>query len=150
MNPGRGMIMFRIAMMRVGNSAMMMIFLRRPVAMSETIGPSRNWPAKQEKNTKQRDEEALHRVRFSCVSLTDDETRFKSFEKLFSYFDSVSPRLGSKNPFACPQAQETSGCAIPGCSNRQTVLLTRSVERVDSRGLLLHSGKESKKRSMRN
>jgi hypothetical protein len=74
MNPGRGMIMFRITMMRVGNIAMMMMFLHRPVAMPETIRPSRNWPAKQEKKTKQRDKEALHRVRFRCVSLTDDET----------------------------------------------------------------------------
>ena len=30
MNPGRGMIMFRITMMRVGNSAMMMLFLHGP------------------------------------------------------------------------------------------------------------------------
>jgi hypothetical protein len=80
MNPGRGMIVFRITMMRVGNSAMMMAFLDRPMAMPKTIRPSRNWPAKQEKKTKQRDEEALHTVRFRCVSLTDDETRFKSFE----------------------------------------------------------------------
>jgi hypothetical protein len=50
------------------------------VAMSETLRPSGNWPAKQEKKTKQRDEEALHRVRFRCVSLTDDETRFKSHD----------------------------------------------------------------------
>ena len=85
MNPGRGMIVFRIAMMRVGNSAMMML-LHRPMAMPETIRPSRNWPAKQEKKTKQRDEEALHRVRFRCVSLTDDETRFKSFEKTLQFF----------------------------------------------------------------
>jgi hypothetical protein len=71
---------------------MMMIFLHRLVTVSETIRPSRNWPAKQEKETKQRDEEAPHRVLFRCVvSLTDDETRFKSFEKLFSSFDSVSP-----------------------------------------------------------
>jgi hypothetical protein len=61
MNPGRGMIMFRITMMRVGNSAMMM-FPHRLVAVSETIGPSRNWRAKQEKKTKQRDEEALHKM----------------------------------------------------------------------------------------
>jgi hypothetical protein len=81
MNAGRGMIMFRI-MMRVGNSAMMMPFLHRPMAVPETIRPNRNWPAKHEEETKQRDEEALHRVRFRCVSLTDDETRFKSFEKL--------------------------------------------------------------------
>lgn len=58
------MIMFRITMMRVGNSAMMMAFLDRPMAMPKTIRPSRNWPAKQEKKTKQRDEEALHRVLF--------------------------------------------------------------------------------------
>ena len=52
---------------------MMMLFLHRPMAVPETIRPSRNWPAKQEKETKQRDEEALHRVRFRCVvSLTDD------------------------------------------------------------------------------
>ena len=57
MNPGRGMIMFRITMMRVGNSAMMRL-LHRPMAMPETIGPSRNWPAEQEKETKQRGGEA--------------------------------------------------------------------------------------------
>ena len=132
MNPGRGVIVFRIAMMRVENSAMMMMFLHRPMAVPETIRPSRNWPAKHEKETKQRDEEALHRVRFRCVSLTDDETRFKSFEKLFSSFNSLSPRLWSQNPCACPQGQGTSGCAIPGWSNRQIVLLTRSVERGSS------------------
>ena len=60
MNPGREMIF--IAMMRVGNSAMMMLFLHRPMAMPETICPSRNWRAKQEKKTKQRDEEALHKM----------------------------------------------------------------------------------------
>jgi hypothetical protein len=81
MNPGRGMIMFRITMMRVGNSGMMMLFLHRPMDVPETIRPRQNWPAEQEKKTKQRDEEALHRVRFRCVSLTDDETRFKRFEK---------------------------------------------------------------------
>lgn len=130
MNPGRGMIMFRIAMMRVGNSAMMMLFLHSPMAVPETIRPSRNWPADQEKETKQRNEEALHRVLFRCiVSLTDDETRFKSFEKLFSSFDSAFPRLGSKNLCACPPAQENSGSAIPGWFNRQTVLPIRSVER---------------------
>jgi hypothetical protein len=89
MNPRRGMIMFRITMMRVGNSAMMMLFLHRPMAVPKTIRPSRNWRAKQEKKTKQRDEEALHRVCFRCVSLTDDETRFKSFERLFSSFNSL-------------------------------------------------------------
>jgi hypothetical protein len=62
MNPGRGVIMFRIAIMRVGNSAMMMVFLDCPVAVSETICPSRNWPAEQEEKTKQRDEKALHTV----------------------------------------------------------------------------------------
>ena len=110
MNPGRGMIMFRVGMLHeVGSSAMMMLFIDSSVAVSETIRPSRNWPAEQEKKTKQRDEEALHRVLFRCaVSLTDDETRFKSFEKLFSSFDSASPRLGSKNPCACPQARGTS------------------------------------------
>ena len=56
MNPGRGMIMFRITMMRVGNSAMMILFLNGPMAVPETIRPSRNWPAKQEKKTKQRDQ----------------------------------------------------------------------------------------------
>jgi hypothetical protein len=66
MKPGRGVIVFRIAMMRFGNSAM--IFLHRPVAVTETIRPSRNWTAKQETKTKQRDEEALHRV-FSEWSL---------------------------------------------------------------------------------
>jgi hypothetical protein len=72
---------------------MMMMFLHRLVAVSETIRPSRNRPAKQEKETKQRDEEALHRVLFRCViSLTDDETRFKPFERLFSFLASVSPR----------------------------------------------------------
>ena len=86
MNPGRGMIVFRIAMMRVGNSAVMMLFLHRPMAVAETIRPRRNCPAKQKKKTKQRDEEALHRVRFRCVSLTDDETRFKSFEKTLQLF----------------------------------------------------------------
>jgi len=130
MNPGRGMIMFRIAKMRVGNSAMMMLFLHSPMAVPETIRPSRNWPAEQDKKTIQRNEEALHRVLFRCVvSLADDETRFKSFEKLFSSFDSAFPRLGSKNPCACPPAQENSGSAIPGWSNRQTVLPIRSVER---------------------
>ena len=129
MNPGRVMIVFRIAMMRVRNSAMMMIFLHRLVAVPETIRPCRNWPAKLEKETKQRDEEALHRVRFRCVvSLTDDETRFKSFEKLFSSFNSLSPRLWSQNPCGCPQAQGTFGSAIPGWSNRQTALPIRSVE----------------------
>ena len=133
MNPGRGMIVFRITMMRVGNSAMMMAFLDRPMAMPKTIRPSRNWPAKQEKKTKQRDEEALHRVLFRCVvSLTDDETRFKRFERLFNSFESVSPRLTSRNPSACPRVQGTSGCVIPRWSNRQIVLLTRSVERGSS------------------
>lgn len=114
MNPGRGMIMFRIAMMRVGNNAMMMLFLRCPMAVPETTRPSRNRPAKQEKETKQRDEEAMHRVLFRCVvSLTDDETRFKSLEKHFSSFDSDSLRLGSKNPCVCPRVQGTSGCVIP-------------------------------------
>jgi hypothetical protein len=61
MNPGRGMIVSRITMMRVGNSAMMM-FLHRPMAVPETIRPNRNWPAKHEKETKQRDEEALHKM----------------------------------------------------------------------------------------
>ena len=93
MNPGRGMIMFRITMMRVGNSAMMMLFLHRPMDVPETIRPRQNWPAKQEKKTKQRDEEALHRVRFRYVSLTDDETRFKSFERLSNY----SIELGSSS-----------------------------------------------------
>ena len=98
MNPGRGMIMFRIIMMRVGNSAIMILFLHRPMAVPETIRPSRNWPAKQEKKTKQRDEETLHRILFRCaVSLTDHETRFKSLEKLCSSFDLVSWRLESKN-----------------------------------------------------
>ena len=60
MNPGREMI--PITMMRVGNSAMMMLFLHGPMAMPETIRPSRNWRAKQEKKTKQRDEEALHKM----------------------------------------------------------------------------------------
>jgi hypothetical protein len=32
------------------------------MAVAETIRPSRNWPAHQEKETKQRNEEALHRV----------------------------------------------------------------------------------------
>jgi hypothetical protein len=81
MNPGRGMIIFRITMMRVGNSTMMMPFLHYPMAVPETIRPSRNWPADQEKETKQRNEEALHRVLFRrVVSLTDDETRFKSLK----------------------------------------------------------------------
>jgi hypothetical protein len=72
---------------------MMMLFLDCPVAVSKTIRPSRNWPAEQEKETKQRDEEALHENSFRCAgSLTDDETRFKPFEKLFSSFDSASPR----------------------------------------------------------
>jgi hypothetical protein len=133
MNPGRGMIVFRIAMMRVGNSAMTMLLLHRPMAVPGTIRPSRNWPAKQKKETKQRDEETLHRVLFRCVvSLTDDETRFKRFEKLFSSFNSVSPRLWSQNPCGCPQAQGTFGSAIPRYSNRQTVLPIRSVERDSS------------------
>jgi hypothetical protein len=72
---------------------MMIIFLHRLVTVSETMRPSGNWPAEQEEETKQREEEALHTVLFRCVvSLTDDETRFKSFEKLFSSFDSVSRR----------------------------------------------------------
>ncbi len=79
MNPGRGMIVFRITMMRVGNNTVMML-LHRPVAVPETIGPSRNWPAQQEKETKQRGEEAPHKVLFRCVlSLADEETRFKAF-----------------------------------------------------------------------
>ena len=54
---------------------MMMLFLHCPVAVSETIRPSRNWPAEQEKKTKQRDEEALHTVLFrGILSLTNDET----------------------------------------------------------------------------
>jgi hypothetical protein len=94
MNPGRGVIVFRIAMMRVGNSAMIMLFLHRPMAVPETIRPSRNWPAAQEKETKQRNEEALHRILFRCVvSLTDDETRFKSFERL----SNSSIELGSSS-----------------------------------------------------
>ncbi|HEY6365378.1 MAG TPA: hypothetical protein VI585_11375 [Candidatus Binatia bacterium] len=40
----------------------MVIILYRLVAVLETIRPSRNWPAKQEKETKQGDEEALHAV----------------------------------------------------------------------------------------
>jgi hypothetical protein len=52
MNPGRGVIVFRIAMTRAGNSAMMMMFLHRLVAVLETIRPSRNWPAEQEEETK--------------------------------------------------------------------------------------------------
>ena len=79
MNPGHGMIMFRITMM--------MPFLHYPMAVPETISPSRNWPAEQERETKHRNEEALHKGHFRCgVSLTDDETRFKSFEKLFQFF----------------------------------------------------------------
>ena len=54
--------MFRIAMMRVGKSATMMLILHRPMAVPETIGPRRNWRAHQEKETKQTNEEALHRV----------------------------------------------------------------------------------------
>ena len=66
-----------------GSTTVMMIFLHRLVAVPETIRPNRNWTAKKEKQTKQRDEEALHTVLFRYVlSLTDDETRFKSFEKL--------------------------------------------------------------------
>ena len=61
MNPGREMISPN-PMMRVGNSAMMMLFLHGPMAMPETICPCRNWRAKQEKKTKQRDEEALHKM----------------------------------------------------------------------------------------
>ena len=61
MNPGRGLIVFRIAIMRVGNLVMMM-FPHRLVAVSKAIGPSRNWRAKQEKKTKQGDEEALHKM----------------------------------------------------------------------------------------
>jgi hypothetical protein len=61
MNPGRGMIVFGITMMRVVNSAMMMLFLNNPVAITETIRPSRNWPAKQENPTKEADKETLHR-----------------------------------------------------------------------------------------
>ena len=54
---------------------MMMLFLHCPVAVSETIRPSRSWPAEQEKNTKQRDEEALHTVLCrGILSLTNDET----------------------------------------------------------------------------
>ena len=68
MNPGRGMIVSRIAKMRVGNSAMMMLFLHSPMAVPETIRPSRNWPAKQEKKTKQRDEEALHKILSDATS----------------------------------------------------------------------------------
>jgi hypothetical protein len=52
MNAGRGMIVFRIAMMRVGNSAMTMLLLHSPMAVPGTIRPSRNWPAKQKKETK--------------------------------------------------------------------------------------------------
>jgi hypothetical protein len=64
-------------------AAFEMMLFRCPVVVSETIRPSRNWPAEQEKETKQRDEEASHRVLVRCVvSLADDETRFKSFEKL--------------------------------------------------------------------
>ena len=133
MNPGHGMIVFRIGMMRVGNSAMMMLFLHRPMAVPGTIRPSRNWSAKQGKETKQRDEELLHKVLFRCVvSLTDHETWFKRCEKLFSSFNSVSPQLSSQNPCGCPQAQGTFGSAIPRNSNRQTVLPIRSVERDSS------------------
>src|SRR6266481_4817642 len=49
-----------------------------------------------------------------------------------SSFASVSRRLWSRNPCGCPQAQGTFGNAIPGCSNRQTVLPIRSVERDSS------------------
>ena len=62
MNPGRGVIMLRIATMRVGCCAMMMLILHRPMAVAETVGPRRNWRAHQEKETKQTNEEALHRV----------------------------------------------------------------------------------------
>ena len=133
MNPGHGMIVFRIGMMRVGNSAMMMLFLHRPMAVPGTIRPSRNWSAKQGKETKQRDEELLHKVLFRCVvSLTDHETWFKRCEKLFSSFNSVSPQLSSQNRCECPPAQGTFGSAIPRYSNRQTVLPIRSVERDSS------------------
>jgi hypothetical protein len=71
---------------------MMMLFIESSVAVSGTIRPSRKWPAEQEEKTKERAEEAMHTVLFRCVvSLTDDEMRFKSFEKLFSSFDPVSP-----------------------------------------------------------
>ena len=65
MNPLRGMIMLRVHMLHeVGSSAMMMLFVDSSVAVSETLRPSRNWPAEQEEETKQREEEALHKSSF--------------------------------------------------------------------------------------
>jgi hypothetical protein len=53
MNAGRGMIMFRVGMLHeVGSSAMMMLFGDSSVAMSETLRPSGNWPAEQERRDK--------------------------------------------------------------------------------------------------
>ena len=43
---------------------LMMMVLHYLVVVPETIRPSRNWPAEQEKKTKQRDEEALHESSF--------------------------------------------------------------------------------------
>jgi hypothetical protein len=113
MKPMRGMIIFRGGMLHEARSTAMMIVLHRPVAVSETICPSRNWPAQEEKETKKRDEEAMHRFLFRCVvSLIEDETRFKAFEKPSVFLPPASPRLWSKNPFACAQGPGTSGRAI--------------------------------------
>jgi hypothetical protein len=109
MKPMRGMIIFRGGMLHEARSTAMMIVLHRPVAVSETICPSRNWPAQEEKETKKRDEEAMHRFLFRCVvSLIEDETRFKAFEKPSVFLPPASPRLWSKNPFACAQGPGTS------------------------------------------
>jgi hypothetical protein len=59
------MIMLRVGMLHeVGSSAVMTLFIDSSVAASEALRPSGNWPAEQEEETKQREEEALHKSSF--------------------------------------------------------------------------------------
>ncbi len=55
-----------------------------------------------------------------------DSSRLK---KLISFLTRFLRDYGRKILARALEARGTSGCAIPGWSNRQTVLLTRSVEK---------------------
>lgn len=81
---------------------MIVLSLNNSMAMAKTIRPNRNWSADEEKETKQRNEETLHKVLFRCgISLTDDQTRFKLFENssiLLTRFSAISVKKSLRVP----------------------------------------------------